>query len=684
MYDTLEKKRQQLGTIRNIGISAHVDAGKTTLTERVLFYTGSKHATGNVDDGNTTTDYTKQEKERGITIQSAAVSCSWSGYTINLIDTPGHVDFTIEVERSMRVLDGAVIVLCAKGGVQPQTRTVWRQADRHRIPRLVFVNKMDTAGANYERVVQQMRGELKIRPAVVQIPIGESAEFQGVIDLIDQRAIYWNSLDATGKSFVSQEVPSELSMTAKSARIALIETVAECDEQLLESYLAGEEVSSDCLRAALRKATLCLKLVPVLCGSAFQSKAVQPVLDAVCQYLPSPLDTTGTEDEQKPQHESLVEGVDPTALVALAFKVVDDPYGDLVFVRVYNGTLNAGSYAYNPRLKRQERVSRLVKLQGANQTQVDCLMSGEIGAVIGLKETITGDTLCTREWPVVLEPIQYPETVIALHIEPVDRADEVRLNVALQRMQKADPSFRFWTDSETGQTLIAGMGELHLQIKQEILADQGLETRCGQPQVNYRETISRSAQGDYTHRKQSGGPGQFARVILTIEPGVRGSGFEFVDAVTGGAIPRQFISSVERGVRESLTCGPVEGYPVVDVKVRLTGGQSHDTDSNDLAFRTAAAQAFKEAFAKAHPVLLEPLMRLEVELPAAYVGSAVGDIARRNGRVVASEVADDCAIIRAVVPLSKTFGYSTSLRSFTSGRGTFTLEFDRYEPVVHS
>ncbi len=682
MRTVIEKKQHTLSTIRNIGISAHVDAGKTTLTERVLFYTGSKHAIGNVDDGNTTTDFTRQEQERGITIQSAAVSCSWSGFTINLIDTPGHVDFTIEVERSMRVLDGAVIVVCAKGGVQPQTRTVWKQADRHGIPRVIFVNKMDSVGANFERVTEQIGKELKILPAVLQVPMGQSSEFRGVIDLVEERALVWDPSDVSGRTYVVEEISPLMREEAEIARRTLIERIVETDDNLLESYLRGDTFSAEQLRSAIRKATIERQLVPVLCGTAFQSKAVQPVLDAVCQYLPSPLDAKDVQAFLDDNSTITLRAEEDSPLVALAFKVVDDPYGDLVFVRVYNGELKAGSYAYNPRLKRQERISRLVRLQGAKQIQVDALHSGDIGAVIGLKDTVTGDTLCTREFSLTLESINYPEPVIAFNVEPLDRADETRLDSALQRMQKADPSFRSYTDNETGQTIIAGMGELHLQIKQELLAEQGIATRCGKPQVSYRETIAASARSDYMHKKQSGGPGQFARVILTIEPAPRSSGFQFVDAVTGGSIPRQFISSVEKGLRESLNCGPLRGFPIVDLKVTLVGGQAHETDSNDLAFKTAAALSFKEAFMKAKPTLLEPIMALEVDLPSSFVGGALGDIAQRGGRVLSTEIADDTALVRADVPLSNTFGYSTSLRSFTGGRGTFSLEFARYEPLL--
>lgn len=684
MRELLNKTSFNICRIRNIGISAHVDAGKTTLTERVLFYTGSKHAVGNVDDGNTTTDFTKQEMERGITIQSAAVTCSWKDHQINLIDTPGHVDFTIEVERSMRVLDGAVIVICAKGGVQPQTKTVWRQANRHRVPRIAFINKMDSPGANFDRVTCQIVDELKIKPAILQLPIGESTDFRGVVDVLEQQALVWQSSDKSGMSYSCESVPESLKAKAQVARTKLIEDLAEEDESIMNSYLENRPISNDQIKQALRKATLEQKMMPVFCGTALQSIAIQPLLDAICHFLPAPNEREhnayshcASDADKCEQAKSANE-----SLVALAFKVVDDPYGDLVFVRIYEGQMKSGSYAFNSRTGKQERISRLVRVHGAKQLQVESLNAGEIGAVIGLKETVTGDTLCTKEFPVTLEPISYPEPVIAYAVEPADRSDEARMTTALQRMQKADPSFRFWTDTETGQTIIAGMGELHLQIKQELLAEQGIQTRCGKPDVSYRETVCASARADYTHKKQSGGPGQYARVVLQVEPGTQGSGIQFIDRTVGGAIPRQFLASVEKGIREATTCGPLKGYPVVDIVVTLLGGQSHETDSNDLSFKTAAAQAFKEAFTNASPTMLEPVMSLEVEVPAGFTGSAIGDICQRKGQVISSTVTDQTASIVAEIPLAKTFGYSTALRSLSSGQGTFTLEFVRYARMI--
>ncbi len=676
------KNRQQwLQRLRNIGISAHVDAGKTTLTERFLYFAGDTHKMGDVDDGDTVTDFMKQEKERGITICSAAVTCHWGESTMNLIDTPGHVDFTMEVERSMRVLDGTVIVLCAKAGVQPQTRTVWRQADKYRVPRIVFVNKMDTLGANFRRVVGQIANELKARPAVLQLPIGEGSEFEGVVDLLSRKALVWDASDETGANFSQQEIPAQLKEEAEVRRTALVEAIVESDDALLERYLEGQEIALDELKVALRKAVVAMTLVPVLCGSAFKKKGVQPLLDAVVSYLPSPLEVDAVKGQLPDGSEGVRHTSDSEPLSALAFKVVDDPHGDLIFVRVYSGQLEAGSYVLNSRTNRNERVARLVRLQGNKRIPVDSLSAGDIGAAIGLKDTITGDTLSCQDEPIRLESINCPDPVISLAIEPKDRAGQQKLNTALERMRRADPSFRYFTDQETGQTIIAGLGELHLEIKQELLKEQGIETSAGRPQVSYRETIAGKAHHEHTFKKQTGGHGMYAMVVLDIEPLPAGGGFEFVDAIVGGAIPNEFIGSVEKGIREALNNGALAGFPVVDVRVSLVDGKAHDVDSSDMAFKLAGAMCFKEAFLKARPTLLEPVMALEVVIPQQYMGSVIGDVSQRRGRVSGTDMVDETTVVKAEVPLSTTFGYSTALRNNTQGNGTFTLEFLSYEAV---
>lgn len=677
--------RQSLQNLRNIGIIAHVDAGKTTTTERVMFYTGQKHFIGDVDDGNTTTDTMEQEQKRGITIQSAAVFCKWvssSGLAIdiNVIDTPGHVDFSAEVERSMRVLDGAIILVCAKGGVQPQTRTVWRQANKHHVPRLIFVNKMDTLGANHSKVIGKIREELGRNIAVLQLPVGESSTFTGVVDLLTRRMLTWDESDDTGRTFGESDVPEQMTEQVELARADLVAAICETDDKLTEMFCDGIEPDVEQLKAALRAATVGMKLVPVLCGSAFKKKGVQPLLDAVADYLPSPLDVPAVKGKTLKGEETTRETSDDADLAALAFKIVANPHGDLCFVRVYSGVLTAGERLYNPRLGRRQLAARIVRLQGAQQIPVEALHAGDIGAVMGFKETVTGDTLCPESSPLVLESITFPEPVISYSIEAEDRESQQKLPAALEMLKRSDPSFHCWVDSETNQAIIAGLGELHLEIKKDLLLEAGVNVVLGRPQVSFRETVSGSAEYTHTFKKQTGGHGMFAQVILRIEPFAEGE-FEFVDAVVGGDVPREFISSVEKGIKEALKSGPLGRYPVVGVRVSLLGGKAHDVDSSDTAFKVAAAEGFKEVFLRARPVLMEPMMSMEVVVPSKYVGGVGGDICQRRGEQTGTDVDGEFRIIKAKVPLVNTFGYSTSLRNATQGTGHFTMEFCGYAPA---
>ena len=683
-------RKQQLESTRNMGIFAHVDAGKTTCTERILFYAGETHKMGDVDDGNTVTDHMAQEKERGITICAAAVTCHWGGRTINLIDTPGHVDFTMEVERSMRVLDGGVLVVCAKGGVQPQTRTVWKQANRHRVPRLIFVNKMDTVGADFDGVLAEIKEELAtarggasgLRPVALQVPIGHCHEFQGVIDLISRKAFIWDEADETGRTFQSLDIPAEYAGLVEAKRQILVEAIAETDDTLIERYLAEEPISEAELKQALRRAVVSMHLVPVLCGSAYKNKGVQPLLDAIVDYLPSPLDVEavkgvlpdGTPAERKTS--------DDEPLSALDFKVVSDVHGNLHFVRVYSGRLLTGSYVFNSAKGKKERVSRLVKMQGNRRIEVRELCAGDIGACVGLKLSTTGDTLCDESRPIRLESISFPEPVIAMAIEPKTGEGGKRLDAALLRLATEDPSFKVRQDAETGQTLVAGQGELHLEIMVDRLKrEDGLEVTTGKPQVSYRETVRARAAGIGDFKRQNGGHGMYGYAEIELEPLPRGNGFEFEDAIIGGSIPREFIPSVEKGIREALQSGPLHGSPVIDLRVRLVDGKYHEVDSSDKAFQIAGLLAFRDAFQKARPVLLEPVMKLEVEVPESAMGGILGDIAQRRGKVQGMESENGMATVRATVPLSATFGYMTSLRNATQGEGLFTLEFSHYERV---
>lgn len=672
---------------RNIGISAHIDAGKTTTTERILFYTGMSHKLGEVHDGAATTDWMAQEQERGITITSAAVSCFWPGmdhnyepHRINIIDTPGHVDFTIEVERSMRVLDGAVMVYDSVGGVQPQSETVWRQANKYHVPRLAFVNKMDRQGADFFRVVQMMIDRLKANPVPIVIPIGAEDRFTGVVDLIKMRAILWD--DATqGMTFNYAPVPDELLSTAQKWREKMVSAAAEANEALMDKYLETGELSEEEIVAGLRARTVAGEIQPMLCGSAFKNKGVQRMLDAIVELMPSPLDIPSIQgvDEKGQTVERHPDDREPFS--ALAFKLMTDPYvGQLTFIRVYSGVLKKGDSVYNPVKGKKERIGRIVQMHANDRHEVDELRAGDIAACVGLKDVTTGDTLCDPNAVVSLERMEFPEPVISLAIEPKTKADQERMGIALQRLAAEDPSFRLHTDEESGQTIISGMGELHLEIIVDRMKREfGVEANIGRPQVTYRETLRKTVkdiEGKFV--RQSGGKGQYGHVVLTLEPLEAGKGFAFEDATKGGVVPREFIPSVEKGIREALNSGVLAGYPVVDVKVTLTFGSYHDVDSSEMAFRMAAIFGFKEGARRAGPVILEPIMHVEVETPEEYAGNVMGDLASRRGMVQGMDERFGSHIIRADVPLSEMFGYSTTLRSMSQGRATYNMEFHHY------
>ncbi|ATD59302.1 MAG: elongation factor G [Janthinobacterium svalbardensis] len=674
---------------RNIGISAHIDAGKTTTTERVLFYTGVNHKLGEVHDGAATTDWMAQEQERGITITSAAVTCFWKGmannfppHHINIIDTPGHVDFTIEVERSMRVLDGACMVYCAVGGVQPQSETVWRQANKYKVPRLAFVNKMDRTGANFFKVYDQMRSRLKANPVPIQIPIGAEDLFTGVIDLVKMKAVIWDDA-SQGMKFEYGEIPANLAAEAAKWRENMVEAAAEASEELMNKYLEEGDLTEAEIKAALRQRTIASEIVPMLCGTAFKNKGVQAMLDAVIEYLPSPIDippVPGLDEDEQPVERA---ADDNEKFSALAFKIATDPFvGQLCFIRCYSGTLNSGDSVLNSVKQKRERIGRIVQMQANEREEIKEMRAGDIAAVVGLKDTTTGDTLCDEKASVVLERMVFPEPVISQAVEPKTKADQEKMGLALNRLAAEDPSFRVRTDEESGQTIIAGMGELHLDIIVDRMKREfNVEATVGKPQVAYRETIRKvceESEGKFV--KQSGGRGQYGHVVLKIEPQEPGKGFEFVDAIKGGTVPREYIPAVEKGVRDTLTSGVMAGYPVVDVKVTLFFGSYHDVDSNENAFRMAASMAFKDGCRKASPVILEPMMAVEVETPEDYAGTVMGDLSSRRGMVQGmDEIAGGGGkIIKAEVPLSEMFGYATSLRSSTQGRATYTMEFKHY------
>jgi len=675
---------------RNIGISAHIDAGKTTTTERILFYTGVTHKLGEVHDGAATTDWMEQEQERGITITSAAVTCFWKGmdlsypeHRFNIIDTPGHVDFTIEVERSMRVLDGACMVFCAVGGVQPQSETVWRQANKYKVPRLAFVNKMDRTGANFFKVVDQMKLRLKANPVPVVIPIGAEENFKGVVDLVKMKAIIWDEA-SQGMKFEYHEIPAELVETANKWRENLVEAAAEASEELMNKYLEEGTLSEEEVKAGLRARTLATEIQPMLCGTAFKNKGVQRMLDAVIDYLPAPVDipdVTGTDPENEETKLSR-KADDGEKFSALAFKLMTDPFvGQLTFVRVYSGVLTKGDTVFNSVKGKKERIGRIVQMMANERVEVEEIRAGDIAACVGLKDVTTGETLCAVEAPIVLERMVFPEPVIAQAVEPKSKADQEKMGIALSRLAAEDPSFRVRTDEESGQTIIAGMGELHLEIIVDRMKREfNVEANVGKPQVAYRETIRQKVTDvDGKFVRQSGGKGQYGHVVLTLEPQEAGKGFEFVDEIKGGVVPREYIPAVEKGVIEALTSGVLAGYPVVDVKVRLTFGSYHDVDSNEMAFKMAAIFGFKEGARKASPVILEPMMAVEVETPEDYAGTVMGDLSSRRGMVQGmDDMAGGGKSIKAEVPLSEMFGYATSLRSQTQGRATYTMEFKHY------
>jgi len=670
---------------RNIGISAHIDAGKTTTTERILFYTGVNHKIGEVHDGAATMDWMEQEQERGITITSAATTCFWKGmagqfdqHRINIIDTPGHVDFTIEVERSMRVLDGACMVYCAVGGVQPQSETVWRQANKYKVPRLAFVNKMDRAGANFFKVYDQMRLRLKANPIALQVPIGAEEKFEGVVDLIKMKAIYWDD-SSQGMKFDYRDIPADLVDTCKEWREKMVEAAAEANEELMNKYLESGDLSEEEIKKGLRLRTISFEIVPMLCGSAFKNKGVQAMLDAVIEFLPAPTDVPPVPCEDAKGQPTTRKASDEEAFAALAFKIMTDPFvGQLIFFRVYSGVINSGDTIYNPIKGRKERIGRILQMHANQREELKEVRAGDIAAAVGLKEATTGDTLCDVNSEVVLERMIFPEPVIHVAVEPKTKADQEKMGIALNRLAQEDPSFRVKTDEETNQTIISGMGELHLEILVDRMKREfGVEANVGAPQVAYREAIKKPVEIEGKFVKQSGGKGQYGHVWLKMEPNEAGKGFEFVDAIKGGTVPREFIPAVEKGLRETLPAGVVAGYPVVDVKVTLFDGSYHDVDSNENAFKMAASMAFKDGMRKADPVLLEPMMAVEVETPEDYMGDVMGDLSSRRGMIQGMEDNVSGKVIRAEVPLAEMFGYSTTMRSLSQGRATYSMEFKK-------
>ncbi|CAG1001921.1 Elongation factor G [Burkholderiales bacterium] len=677
---------------RNIGISAHIDAGKTTTTERILFYTGVSHKMGEVHDGATVMDWMEQERERGITITSAATTCFWKGmegsypeHRINIIDTPGHVDFTIEVERSMRVLDGACMVYDSVGGVQPQSETVWRQANKYRVPRLAFVNKMDRVGANFFKVHDQMRSRLKANPVPIQVPIGAEDKFEGVVDLVRMKAIYWDE-KSQGMRFETRDVPPDLADLAKEWREKMVESAAEANEELMDKYLEGHDLSPEEIKRGLRLRTIAGEIVPMLCGSAFKNKGVQAMLDAVIDYMPAPTDIPPVTGELENGKEGERRPADDEAFSALAFKIMTDPFvGQLVFFRVYSGVINSGDTVYNPIKGRKERIGRILQMHANQREDIKEVRAGDIAAAVGLKEATTGDTLCDPQKVITLEKMIFPEPVIHVAVEPKTKADQEKMGIALHRLAQEDPSFRVHTDEESGQTIISGMGELHLEILVDRMKREfGVEANVGAPQVAYREAIRKSAEVEGKFVKQSGGRGQYGHVWLRLEPNEQGKGFEFIDAIKGGSVPREFIPAVEKGLRETLPAGVLAGFPVVDVKVTLFDGSSHDVDSNENAFKMAASIGFKDGMRKASPALLEPMMAVEVETPEDFMGNVMGDLSSRRGMVQGMEDLPTGKAIKAEVPLAEMFGYSTTLRSLTQGRATYTMEFKHYTEAPKS
>ena len=670
---------------RNIGIMAHIDAGKTTTTERILFYTGRTHKLGEVHDGAATMDWMEQEQERGITITSAATTCFWKNNRINIIDTPGHVDFTVEVERSLRVLDGSVTVLCAKGGVEPQSETVWRQADKYGVPRMAYVNKMDISGANFYRVVDMMRERLKTNPVPIQLPIGAEDTFRGIVDLVEMNAdVYYDDL---GKDMRVEEIPDDMKEKAEQYRKQMIEAIAECDEELFELYCADEEISTDMIRKAIRKGCIENKIVPVVCGTSYKNKGVQKLLDAIVDYMPSPLDVPhikGINPETEQEEERPSSDDEPFA--ALAFKIMTDPYvGKLCFIRVYSGTVEAGTAVYNANKDSKERLGRLLQMHSNNRKDIEVAYSGDICAAVGLKGTTTGDTLCDEKHPIILESMEFPEPVIRVAIEPKTKAGQEKMGIALAKLAEEDPTFRTYTDEETGQTIIAGMGELHLEIIVDLLLREfKVEANIGQPQVAYKETIRRKVDQDTKYVRQSGGKGQYGHCKITIEPNEPGKGYEFINKVVGGAIPKEYIPAVDAGIQSAMQCGVVAGYNVVDVKVTLNDGSYHEVDSSEMAFKIAGSMAFKEAMRKADPVLTEPIMKVIVITPSEYMGDIIGDLNSRRGQIQGMEEQSGAEQITAFVPLANMFGYSTELRSRSQGRAQYSMEPSHFAEVPKS
>ncbi len=677
---------------RNFGIMAHIDAGKTTTTERILFYTGVNHKIGEVHDGAATMDWMEQEQERGITITSAATTCFWKGmdmslpeHRFNIIDTPGHVDFTIEVERSLRVLDGAVFVLCAVGGVQPQSETVWRQANKYGVPRLAFVNKMDRTGADFDKVVEQLKSRLGAHPVVMQFPIGSEEHFEGVVDLVKMKAIYWD-VESHGTQFEYRGIPADLLESCNAARSNMVESAAETSEALMDKYLEEGDLDEVDIIAGIRAATLKNALIPVFCGSAFKNKGVQAVLDAVVQFLPSPADrppVPGVDEDGEPDSRK---AQDDEAFSALAFKIMTDPYvGSLTFFRVYSGVMNAGDQVYNPIKMKKERIGRILQMHANQRVEIKEACAGDIAAAVGLKDVTTGDTLCANSHPITLERMVFPEPVIAMAVEPKTKSDQEKMGVALSRLAQEDPSFRVRTDEESGQTIISGMGELHLDILVERMRREfSVDANVGKPQVAYREAIRKPVRQEGKFIRQSGGKGQYGHVVIEMEPRKRGEGYEFTNGIVGGVIPKEYIPAVDKGIQEAMQNGILAGFPIVDIKIRLVDGSYHEVDSSEIAFKIAGSIAFKQGFHKANPALLEPVMKVEVVTPEDYMGDVMGDLSRRRGILQGSDDSPSGKLIAAMVPLGEMFGYATSLRSATQGRATFTMEFDHYSEAPNS
>jgi len=673
-----------LENTRNIGIMAHIDAGKTTTTERILYYTGKTHKIGETHDGAATMDYMAQEQERGITITSAATTAQWNGTRINIIDTPGHVDFTVEVERSLRVLDGAVMVLSAKEGVEPQSETVWRQAEKYNVPRMIFVNKMDILGANFFHVIDTIHDRLRANAVPVQIPIGSENMFEGIIDLLTMKAEVYDKNDATGKEFEIVDIPENMKAEAQAWHDKMIEAVAELDEELTMKYLEGEEISVEELKTVIRRETIAGNIFPVFCGSAYKNKGVQMMLDGVVDYMPAPTDIPSIggvnpdTEEEDVRHAS-----DKEPFSALAFKIVADPYvGKLAFFRVYSGTLETGSYVYNATKGKRERIGRILQMHANHREEIEKVYSGDIAAAVGLKQTTTGDTLCDEKKPIILESMEFPDPVIEIAIEPKTKAGQEKMGIALAKLAEEDPTFKTYTNEDTGQTIIAGMGELHLEIiVDRLLREFKVEANVGKPQVSYKETITETADVDHKYAKQSGGHGQYGHVKIKVFPREPGAGFEFINSIVGGAVPKEYIGPIEAGIKEAMETGPVAGYQVVDVGVELYDGSYHEVDSSEMAFKVAASMAFREAAKKGKPVLLEPIFKVEVTVPDEYMGDVIGDISSRRGRIEGSDMNNGAVAVRGMVPLSEMFGYATDLRSKTQGRGVYVMQFDHFEKL---